>query len=125
MEQIHYHEAKEEFEKIAPNIDDAEILSDYGKVYYILGEYDKAIAYYEKDLKITLATLGEKHPSTATSYNNIGGAWDSKGEYDKAIEYYEKALYIFHGVFPNGHPNISVIEGNLNSAKESLKNESK
>ena len=125
MEQIRYDEAKEEFEKIAPNIDDVEILYDYANIYYILGKYDKAIAYYEKALKIQLATLGENHPSTATSYNNIGLAWKSKGDYDKAIEYYEKALHILHGVFPNGHPNISVIEGNLNSAKESLKNEPK
>ena len=123
MEETRYHEAKAEFEKIAPNIDDTEILSDYARIYYISGEPDKAIEYYEKSLKIKLATLGENHPSTATSYNNIGLTWDSKGEYDKAIEYYEKALSILNSVFANGHPNIKVIESNLNSAKESLKNE--
>ena len=83
MEQVRYHEAKEEFEKIAPNINDTEILSDYAKIYYIVGEYDKA------------------------------------------IEYYEKALDILYGVFPNGHPYIDITTKSLNSAKESLKSESK
>jgi len=90
-------------------------------MYYTLGEYDKAIEYYEKDLKITLATLGENHPSTATSYNNIGSVWKSKGKYDKAIEYLEKALKISINTLGEGHPNVAVVKGNLESAKESLK----
>jgi len=113
MEQIRYDEAKEEFEKIAPNIDDVEILSDYAKIYYILGDYDKAIEYYEKSLNITLATLGENHPSTATSYNNIGSAWYSKGEYDKAIAYYEKDLNITLATLGENHPSTATSYNNI------------
>lgn len=116
MEQIRYQEAKEEFEKIAPNIDDASILSDSSKMYYTLGEYDKAIEYYEKVLKIQLATLGETHPSTATSYNNIGMIWHSKGAYDKAIEYYEKDLKITSYTLGEKHPSTSTSYNNLGLA---------
>ena len=38
--------------------------------------------------------LGKEHPSTATSYHNIGSVFKSKGEYDKALEYYFKCLKI-------------------------------
>jgi tetratricopeptide (TPR) repeat protein len=119
MEQIRYHEAKEEFENIAPNIDNTDILSDYAKIYYILGEYDKAIEYYEKSLKIQLVTLGENHPSTATTYNNIGSAWKSKGEYDKAIEYYEKSLKIQLATLGENHPDTATTYNNIGSAWKS------
>ena len=58
--------------------------------------YDKAaIEYLTQSLAIIRATLGEQHPSTATSYNlNLGNAYGSKGDYDKAIEYYTKSLAI-------------------------------
>ena len=120
MEQIRYQEAKEEFEKIAPNIDNADILSDYAKMYYTLGEYNKAIEYNEKALKINLATLGENHPTIATSYNNIGLAWDGKGEYEKAIEFYNRALKIFIATLGENHPKVKVIRGNLERTEEKM-----
>ncbi|MCB4762761.1 MAG: tetratricopeptide repeat protein [Sulfurovum sp.] len=96
--------------------------NNIGSAWDSKGEYDKAMKYHEKALKIRLATLGENHPLTATSYNNIGSVWNSKGEYDKAIEYYEKALTILGKVYPDGHPDIETVEKNLKSAKESLDN---
>jgi len=33
-------------------------------------------------LEIRKSTIGHNHPDTATSLNNIGGAYDSKGAYD-------------------------------------------
>ena len=71
-----------------------QLYNNIGSAYDSKGNYDKAIRYYEKDLKISLEKLGENHPSVATTYNNIGSAYDSKGNYDKAIRYYEKDLKI-------------------------------
>ena len=51
-----------------------------GLTYKSKGEYDKALEYYAKALAIQLATLGENHPSTATTYGNMGSTYDSKGE---------------------------------------------
>ena len=39
-----------------------------------MGEHDKAIRNYNKALKIRLEALGDKHPDTATSYNNLGAS---------------------------------------------------
>ena len=117
MQEINYHKAKEEFEEhIPPGIKNANILSDYGRIYYILGEYDKAIGYYEKALKIRKVSLGENHPSTATSYNNIGSAWHRKGEYDKAIGYYEKDLKITKASLGENHPSTATSYNNIGSA---------
>jgi len=113
MEQIRYHEAREEFEKIAPNIDNIDILSDYGSMYYIVGEYAKAIEYYERALKINLATLGRTHPSTATTYNNLGALYQKMGEHEKALEYYEKALAIGEEVLGIEHPETATYYNNL------------
>jgi len=57
-----------------------------------LGEYDKAIEFSEKRLKIALEIgdrLGE-----GNAYGTLGIAYHSLGEYDKAIEFNEKHLKI-------------------------------
>jgi tetratricopeptide (TPR) repeat protein len=53
-----------------------------GLAYDNKGEYDKALEYYEKDLAISIKTLGAEHPAVATSYNNIAGAYVNKGEHE-------------------------------------------
>ncbi|GAB5525165.1 MAG: hypothetical protein Roseis2KO_30370 [Roseivirga sp.] len=57
-----------------------------GIVYGTQGEYDKAIAAYEKAIEIK--------PDDHEAFNNLGIVYDDKGEYDKAIAAYEKAIEI-------------------------------
>ena len=122
MEKIEYHKAKKEFEEnIPPGIKDTDILHDYATMHYTLGEYDKAIEFYNKALKIYLATLGENHPSTASTYNNLGLAWSDKGEYDKAIEFYNKALKITLATLGENHPHTKIVKNNIEELKEKLK----
>ena len=80
--------------------------------------YQNAIGVYEKALARNREGLGEKHPSTANDYNNLGEAWNSLGDHQKAIGYYEKSLAIFRGVLPTGHPTIRQVEANLAGAKK-------
>jgi len=87
-----------------------------GLAYYNKGEYDKALEYYEKDLAISIKTLGAEHPAVATSYNNIGSAYDNKGEYDKAIGYYEKDLAISIKKLGAEHPAVATSYGNIAKA---------
>ena len=37
-----------------------------------MGDYKKALEYFELSLNIRKKILGEEHLDTATSYNNIG-----------------------------------------------------
>ncbi len=66
--------------------------NNIGMAYEYLGDYDKAIGYYEKALAINRKTFGENHSNTANSYNNLGNVYLNKGETINAMEYYLKAL---------------------------------
>ncbi len=68
----------------------AEICFNLGTIVHKLGEYEKAIEYYEKSLEIS-EKLGNVH-AIALTYNNLGSVYDDKGDYEKAIEYYGRNL---------------------------------
>ena len=50
------------------------------------GNYEDAITYYTKALKV--------NPKDANAYNNRGIAWGKKGDYDNAIADFTKAVEI-------------------------------
>ena len=99
--------------------DYGEAYNNIGMAYYSEGEYDRAIEYYQKALKIDLKKLGPEHPDTAIRYNNIGTGYYSKGEYDRAIEYYQKALKIDLKKLGAEHPKIAIRYNNIGEAYRS------
>ena len=48
------------------------LLNNIGLVYSDLGDYSKALDFYQKALEIRIKILGMNHPLVADSYNNIG-----------------------------------------------------
>ena len=94
-----------------------EIAGDFyfaiGSQFNFIADYDKAIQYYEKSLAIILKVHGDQHPSTGTSYNNLGLVWSDKGEYGKAIDYHEKGLAIRLKVHGDQHPSTGISYNNL------------
>ena len=64
--------------------------------------------FRSKSLVIKLATLGENHSLTATSYNNIGLAWSNKGNYTKALEFYMKSLVIKLATLGDNHSETAI-----------------
>ena len=63
-----------------------------GYCYLNLGQYDKAIKYYEESLTI-VRKLGQED-KIATVLNGIGLVYNSWGQYDKGVRYFEEALNI-------------------------------
>ena len=63
-----------------------------GNAYLYLGDYQKAIEYHEKHLKIAIE-IGDRGGECG-AYGNLGNAYCSLGDYRKAIEYHEKQLKI-------------------------------
>jgi tetratricopeptide (TPR) repeat protein len=59
-----------------------------------MGDYGGALEQYEKALAIVEPLFGTYHPTTATTYNNIGSVLHAKGDYAWALIQYEKALAI-------------------------------
>ena len=106
-----------ELRKVADgSVDDALINSQVGYVFSDLGEYDVALEFHMKSLAIDLATLGENHPDTATSYGNMGSAWSSKGDYTKALEFHMKDLAIKLATLGKNHSKTATSYNNIGSA---------
>ena len=88
-------------------------IEQLARLYYEVGEYTKALPLYEKALKIDQNVLGEEHPDTATSYNNLAGLYESMGEYTKALPLYEKALKTRQNVLGEEHPDTATSYNNI------------
>ncbi len=61
-----------------------------GIIFYNKGDFDKAINYYSRSLKIR-AEIGDKKGIAAT-LNNFGIVYQDQGDNAKAIEYYTRSL---------------------------------
>ncbi|ETO00467.1 hypothetical protein RFI_36977, partial [Reticulomyxa filosa] len=88
------------------HINIADSYSWLGRAYSNKGEYNKAIEYYEKSLKIKSDKFGYNHPDIAIIYNK-------KGEQNKAIEYYENSFKININIFGPDHLNLATLYNNL------------
>ncbi|CAF1493602.1 unnamed protein product [Adineta steineri] len=80
---------------------------------YNQGTYKKAIWYYEQGLESEQKTLPSNHPDLATSYSNIGSAYNNMGKYSKALSYYEKAIEIREKTLPSNHPSVATSYNNI------------
>ena len=87
-----------------------------GIVYQSLGDYQKAIKYFEKDLKIA-KELGRRAGEGRT-YGNLGVSYDLTADYRKAIEYHEKYLKIAKEIGDRAGEGAAY--GNLGNAYQSL-----
>ncbi|MFZ4728335.1 MAG: CHAT domain-containing protein, partial [Pseudanabaena sp.] len=60
--------------------------------YYYLGQYQKAIEFYQQSLAIAQQT-NNRH-SIAIWLNNLGNVHNSLGQYQKALDFYQQSLEI-------------------------------
>ncbi|MCT7950429.1 tetratricopeptide repeat protein [Ancylothrix sp. C2] len=94
----------------------AAYLNNLGSAYNSLGQYQKAIEYHEKSLKIR-EKIGNQ-PDIARSLNNLGNTYNYLEKHEKAIEYCEKSLNIWNQL--NNHQEIADTLNNLGNAYHSL-----
>jgi tetratricopeptide (TPR) repeat protein/ribonuclease BN (tRNA processing enzyme) len=122
---------QETYQKAQPYISYADSLAEYfsqnqvkatglaslmlwlGRYYDNIADYTKALEWYEKALFIGEEILGEEHPDTATTYNNIAAVYSNQGEYDRALEWYTKALTIRERVLGIEHPSTAATYNNI------------
>ena len=64
-------------------------------------------------MKYDREQLGNQHPSTAASINNMAGLLEYQERYDEAEPLYVKALDILVGAFGEQHPNSATTMNNL------------
>ncbi|MFE4612008.1 tetratricopeptide repeat protein, partial [Streptomyces niveus] len=66
-----------------------------------------------------LRVLGEDHPSTLTSRNNLAYAYESAGDLGRAIPLYEQTLTDSVRLLGEDHPTTHVVRDNLQQARSS------
>ncbi|MGD0405957.1 MAG: tetratricopeptide repeat protein [Candidatus Bathyarchaeia archaeon] len=86
------NQALKYFQEVGDKDGERDCYTILGNTYVELGDFKKAIAYYEKSLEIAKQIRNREGESG--EYTNLGIAYRSLGEYRKAIEYHEKSLEI-------------------------------
>lgn len=92
--------ALDKYEKalaLLPSLDDrpsvATALGHIGTVHYLLGEKEKALEAFQRQLQLWRAER-ERQKEVAEALYNVGLVYSSMGMASKAIEFYEQALLI-------------------------------
>jgi hypothetical protein len=65
---------------------------------------------YEECLEKRKRVLGDDHPSTLSSLNNLAGLFHDKGEYDHALPLYEECLEKSKRVLGVDHPRTKNVQ---------------
>jgi tetratricopeptide (TPR) repeat protein len=81
------------------------------------GRFREALPLLEQIRAIRLQLLGEEHPYTAASCNNVAFILQAQGRYKEAQELYQKALDILRKVHGEHHPDTA---GGYNNVAASL-----
>jgi len=77
------------------------------------GQYGKALPMKLEQLKWCLEILGEDHPHTATSYNNVAYNLKGQGKYIEAGPLYQKTLDIYRKALGEDHPYTATSYSNV------------
>ncbi|MBL8878007.1 MAG: tetratricopeptide repeat protein [Phycisphaerales bacterium] len=83
----------------------AQLLQTLADTLLALGLLDRAAAPQEEALGIRRRMLGDEHPSTLTSINNMGALLQAQGKPDQAEPYYLEALNQRRRVLGEEHPS--------------------
>jgi CHAT domain-containing protein len=82
-------------------------------LYYSQGRYSEAEPLYNRSLAIWKQQLGDNHPDTATSLNNLALLYYSQGRYSEAEPLYNRSLAIIKQQLGDNHPNTATSLNNL------------
>ncbi|MGB3491415.1 MAG: FxSxx-COOH system tetratricopeptide repeat protein [Elainellaceae cyanobacterium] len=77
------------------------------------GQYAETEPCYEKGVDICKKALGDRHPSVATSLNNLALLYESQGRYEEAEPYYLQALEMRRELLGESHPDVATSLNNL------------
>lgn len=100
-------------------------LNEAGLAAVQIALYDQAQPLFRKGLEIRQRVLGEEHPSTAASYNNVASNLNAQGKYEQAEPLLRKGLEINQRVLGEEHWNTKLFAKNLEVLLKTLASASK
>ena len=86
----------------------AEMLTEMGRTYRRLGEYEKAQALLEQALASGRKAFGVEHERVAATLHDLGVVLQEKGTYLEAAQSLERALEMRRGLLGPEHPEVAV-----------------
>jgi tetratricopeptide (TPR) repeat protein len=99
---------------------EAWILNDRGTVAAKQGDSRQALKFYERSLEIRKDILGEGHPDTAMSLDNLGATYHQQGDSKQALVLHQEAFEIRERVLGHNHRQTAISLNNLGSTYRSL-----
>jgi hypothetical protein len=99
----------------AADAETLELAGWLGRYEYQSGRYRAAEGWYEQQRQGQVANLGEEHPDTLTSLNNLAGTLRAQGDLAGARALQEKVLEARRRVLGEEHPDTLTSMGNLAS----------
>ena len=69
-------------------------MHNMGVVHKEMGDYEKALRQYAKDLKITSHVRGLEHLDTAKTHEHIAIVYRKQGKHAEALELYTQVLAV-------------------------------
>ena len=90
-----------------------DLLDRIGHCQASIGRYSVAVETYRRVLKLREKILGEEHPETLASMNNLAQALSSQGKYAEAETMHRKTLLLKEKVLGREHPQTLTSINNL------------
>jgi len=94
--------------------DDPDQLFVYGKLFNLkLENYEVALHIYSRALQLQISSIGEVHPTTTATYQDIGIVQANLGDFDQALRSLQKCLEIQEEIFGSYSPEVAITRSHL------------
>jgi serine/threonine protein kinase/tetratricopeptide (TPR) repeat protein len=91
----------------------AQLEETIAHVYFLLGEYDKALAIQREALALLTKSLGPQHPDVASALNLLASTLYTKGDLKEAEDFARRALEMRRKLLGNDSPKVAESLNNL------------
>ena len=115
----HFDDAEAALSTINSDLEHMQGADAIASAYHAAGRLIEAITLNQQVLPDSIRVLGEDHPNTVTSRNNLAYAYESAGRLTEAITLYEQVLTDRIRILGEDHPNTLTSRNNLAGAYES------
>ena len=109
----HFDDAEAALSTITSDLEHMQGADAIASAYVSTGRLSEAIALLEQVLTDCVRVLGEDHPDTLASRNNLAGAYESAGRLTEAITLFEQVLPDRIRVLGEDHPDTLASRNNL------------
>ncbi|CAF4611869.1 unnamed protein product, partial [Didymodactylos carnosus] len=100
-------------ELVADSPDISKCYEGLGSIVAHRGDYNSALALYNKALEQDLKTIPSNNPKIADDYNRIAVVYDETGRFELALQYYDSALKIYVSFYGEDHVKTSYAYNNI------------